>query len=62
MHKEAVGAAQKAVQPEDVDRLEHDQQPQGDKKGERAFILLRLPVELVGADSLELGEERIDEA
>lgn len=52
--EELEGAAQQAVQPEQIQRLKHSQQCEGDDVGDPALVLLSLPVELVGADGLEL--------
>lgn len=58
----AVGDADDVEEPDEVERLQRDQQGEGDDEADPALVLLRLPVELVGADGLELGEERPDDA
>lgn len=57
-----VHAAEEAVQPEEVEGLQRGQQRKGDDVGDPALVLLRLPVELVGPDSAELGEDGVEDA
>lgn len=57
VHGEAVRNPQDEEQPEQVERLQRAEQGEGDDEGQRALVLPRLPVELVGPDRLELGEE-----
>lgn len=60
-HK-AVGDAQDEEEPKQVERLQRAEQGEGDPEGQRALVLARLPVDLVGADRLELGEEGEEDA
>lgn len=58
MDDKAVGDADDKEQPEEVERLEGAEQGQRDVEGDVALVLLRFPVELIGADGLKLGEQR----
>lgn len=49
--------AQETIQPEEIETLQHRQQSEGDDIRDPAFILLRLPVELVGAYGAEFSEQ-----
>jgi hypothetical protein len=57
IHDEPVRTTQKAEQPKKIESLERSQQPENDNIRDPAFILLCLPVKLVGANGFELGEE-----
>lgn len=57
-----VHAAQQAVEPKEVEGLQRGQQDKGDDVGDPALVLLRLPVELVGAHGAELGEDGVEDA
>ena len=59
---EAVGDADDEEEPEEVEGLQGGQQHQRDVERDPALVLAALPVELVGADRLELSEERIEDA
>lgn len=59
--EDAVGDAQDVEEPEEVERLEGDEEGGGDGLAERALVLLRVPVELEGADGAELSEEGVDD-
>ena len=59
---EAVGDTEDEEEPEQVEGLQRAEQGQGDDEGQGALVLLRLPVELVGADRLELGEKTEEDA
>ena len=41
--------------------MEGDEKREGDGLADPAFVLLRHPVQLVGADGLEFGEGRVDD-
>lgn len=58
----AVGDAQDEEQPEEVEGLQAGQQGGRDVVRDPALVLLRGPVELVGAHGLELVELRPDDA
>lgn len=58
---EAPGNASDAEQPEKVEGLEGGEQSGGDDLAQAALVLLRLPVQLKGTDSLELGQQRPDD-
>lgn len=57
MDSEAISDADNEEQPKEVERLERAEQGERDDEGEVALVLLSLPVELVRADGLELGEQ-----
>lgn len=62
MHDKTIGDAQDEEEPEQVEGLQGAEQGQGNHKGQGALVLAALPVELVGADRLELGEEAGEDA
>lgn len=62
MHGKAIRNAENKKQPEEVEGLQGAEQGQRDDEGERALVLLRLPVKLVGTDRLKLGEEAEQDA
>lgn len=49
--------AQDQEEPKEIDGLETSQQTKGDVLTDPALVLLRLPVQLEGPDSAELGED-----
>lgn len=53
---------QQTIQPEQIQTLQHRQQRKSDDIRNPAFILLRLPVELVGAYGAELSQQRPEDA
>jgi hypothetical protein len=57
-----LGDSENQEEPEDIDGLEAGQQRKGDDLAEQAFVLLRLPVELVWSHSLELGQDCVEDA
>lgn len=57
-----VHAAEEAVEPEEVEGLQRGQQRKGDDVGDPALVLLRLPVELVGPNGAEFGEDGVEDA
>lgn len=62
MDNEAVSDADDEEQPKQVERLKGAEQSERDDEGEAALVLLSLPVELVRADGLELGEQTPNDA
>ena len=54
--------SQDIIQPEKVQRLERREERRGDDVRDPAFILLRLPVELIRPNGLEFVEFGIDDA
>lgn len=62
MDNEAVGNADDEEQPEEVESLEGAEQGERDDERDVALVLLGLPVELVRADGLELGEQTPEDA
>ena len=62
MYNEAVGDADDEEQPEKVEGLEGPEQGERDDEGDVALVLLSLPVELVRADGLKLGEQTPENA
>lgn len=57
MHNVAVPDAHEAKQPKQVERLQKGEQRKCDDVGDPAFVLLRLPVELVGTDGPKLAQQ-----
>lgn len=53
---------QQTIQPEQIQTLQHRQQRKSDDIRNPAFILLRFPVEVVGAYGAELGQQRPEDA
>ncbi len=58
----AEGDAQDEHEPEDVDGLQRGEQAEDDDLREPALVLARLPVDLEGADGLELGQDGVEDA
>lgn len=59
---ETVSDAEDVVQPEEVEGLQAGEQRHGDVVGNPALVLLRLPVELVRPNRLELVESGPEDA
>ena len=54
--------AQNTVQPEYINALQGRQQREGDILADPAFVLFGFPVQLVGADGCEGGEDGVENA
>lgn len=59
---EAVGDAQDEEEPKQVESLQRAEEGEGDDEGQGALVLLGLPVDTVGPDCFELGEEAEEDA
>ena len=59
---EAIGDADNVEQPEQVERLQGEEEREGNPEGKLALVLFRLPVQLVGTNRLELVEHAEQDA